>query len=348
MIKKYFLRGNTASGEVNLIFNNLKGISDIIILKGASSTAKNRILNRIAFLLSEKGKLVEGIMNPFDVGAYEGVIVRQDKFAIFDEKCAKGINAEEIDLDGFLCGKPDIADDEAELLKQKSKWAYENLYKSYSDAKSIHDDWEKIYVRNMDFKRLNNYTDGVISQLINTRKGSLEGRRSTGFFGASTMDGSVNYIEALTEGLDNRYYIKGRPGTGKSTFLKKLASVAEKNGYDTEVYYCSFDEKSLDMVIVRDLSFAVFDSTAPHEVFPTRNGDGILDFYTESGLFGVDEKYSDELEFISKKYANKIKQGIAYLRLGNCFESELEFYYGRIINEDAICVQADKILRRLV
>jgi len=348
MIKKYFLRANTADGEANLIYDNLKGISDIIVICGKSRTAKNRLLTRLAFLLSERGKVVEGIMCPFDIGVYEGVVIREDKFAIFDEQCAGGIAGEKVFLDEYFKLEPELAGCDEELIRQKAKWAYENLYKTYSDAKLIHDDWEKVYIDNMDFDRLNHFGNQVISRLIAEKRGSLDGQRRTGFFGASTPDGTVNYIDGLTAELKNRYFIKGRPGTGKSTFLKKLASCAERNGYDTEVYYCSFDKKSLDMVVVRDLSFAVFDSTAPHEVFPTRNGDGVLDFYAEAGLFGIDEKHSGKLKYISQKYANKIKQGLGYLRLGNSFESELEFYYSRVLNEEGLCVLADKIARKLV
>ncbi|MBE7016376.1 MAG: hypothetical protein E7417_06145 [Ruminococcaceae bacterium] len=345
MVKKYFLRANTAEGDVNLIYENLKGISEIIVIKGRSRTAKNRLLTRIAFILSERGKLVEGIMCPFDIGVYEGIIIREDRLAIIDESCAKGLKGSEKNLDECFCSKPEITDLEEELIRQKAKWAFENLYKTYADAKTIHDEWEKIYIDNMDFSRIDSYTKGIISQLIKGKHNVLEGQRSTGFFGASTPDGSVNYIEGLTEDIKNRYYIKGRPGTGKSTFLKKLAFAAEKNGYDTEVYYCSFDRKSLDMVIIRDLSVAVFDSTAPHEVFPSRSGDGLLDFYTESGLFGTDEKYSKELKRIADRYSNKVKQGLAYLRLGCCFESELEMYYEGIIDYGAVSVLADKIIR---
>lgn len=345
MIKKYFLRANTADGEVNLIYENLKGITEIIVLNGRSRTAKNRLLTRIAFIMSERGKLVEGIMCPYDIGVYEGIIIREDKLAIIDEDCAKGLKCTIKNLDDYFYAKSELSAEEEELIRQKAKWAYENLYKIYADAKVIHDEWEKIYVDNMDFNRLDSYTKGIISQLIKGRYNVLEGQRSTGFFGASTPDGSVNYIEGLTADIKNRYFIKGRPGTGKSTFLKKLAFVAEKNGYDTEVYYCSFDRKSLDMVVIRDLSVAVFDSTAPHEVFPSKTGDGILDFYTESGLFGVDEKHSNELCRIAKVYSHKIKQGLAYLRLGCSFESELELYYESITDFDAISVLADKIIR---
>lgn len=345
MIKKYFLRGNTAQGEATLVQENMKGICDILVIKGKCKKAANRLLTRMAFLLDQKDYAVDGIMNPDDIGAYEGLILPKDKIAIFHENCARGIKGEEISTDEYLKGKLELSENSEELLIQKRNWAYENMYISYGEAKKIHDLWEKIYVNNMDFSALNNYTDGVISQLISKRRASIPGIRRTGFFGASTPDGAVNYIEPLTEDLSSRYFIKGRPGTGKSTFLKKFASCAENMGYDTEVYYCSFDKNSLDMVIVRDLSLGVFDSTAPHELFPARNGDGILDFYTQSGLFGIDEKYSKELADISEKYSHKLSQGRGYLRLGTAFSRELEYYYGKLLDENEICILADKLLR---
>ena len=66
-------------------------------------------------------------------------------------------------------------------------------------------------------------------------------------------------IDELTENLRKRYFIKGRPGTGKSTFLKKLSKSLKDGGFDVEEYYCSFDKESLDMVVSRELSFTVFE-----------------------------------------------------------------------------------------
>ena len=48
------------------------------------------------------------------------------------------------------------------------------------------------------------------------------------------------------------FLIKGGPGTGKSTMLKKIASVLEEKGLSTELVYCSADPKSLDGVIASD------------------------------------------------------------------------------------------------
>ena len=64
------------------------------------------------------------------------------------------------------------------------------------------------------------------------------------------------------------------------------------------------------MVVCRELNFCVFDSTAPHEKFPERPNDEILDFYIESGLEGIDEKYRNELNEIKKAYDTLIKSGV--------------------------------------
>ena len=61
--------------------------------------------------------------------------------------------------------------------------------------------------------------------------------------------------------------------------------------------------ESLDMVTVPELSFAVFDSTAPHELFPEGERDTVLDFYLEAHLSGIDERYESVLEPIKKRYA---------------------------------------------
>ena len=100
----------------------------------------------------------------------------------------------------------------------------------------------------------------------------------------------------------------GPSGCGKSTFLKKLSCALTENGYTIEQYYCSFDPYSLDMVVCREMGVCVFDSTAPHEKFPEREGDIILDFYEESGLGGIDEKYALELGKVKNSYDAIIKE----------------------------------------
>lgn len=43
-----------------------------------------------------------------------------------------------------------------------------------------------------------------------------------------------------------------------------------------------FDPNSLDLVVIRDLGICLFDSTSPHEYFPSRDSDEIIDIYQEA------------------------------------------------------------------
>lgn len=310
--KKYFARANTSSGCVNLLDENLGDTKNIYILSGESVRMKGEILKK----LSEKFENAEYIYSPFAVGVLEGVIFRDIKTAVISDALSNGKSLGEI----IHCKG---ISDKSEEDKKKADAAYRELYKAYSEAKEIHDEWERIYIKRMDFSKLGAYSEGVIKQLIGDKKGSLGTYNYERFFGASTPDGSVNYIDNITENLDHRYFIKGRPGTGKSTFLKKLAKAANDAGFDTEIYHCSFDKDSLDMVLVPELSSCVFDSTAPHELFPKKEGDSILDFYAESGLSGTDEEMKDELAAVSARYKQKIAEGLCFLRLGNLYSREI-------------------------
>ncbi len=73
-------------------------------------------------------------------------------------------------------------------------------------------------------------------------------------------------------GLSRVYIIKGGPGTGKSTFMYGIASLAEERGLATEYYYCSADTGSLDGVKIPALGVAVLDGTSPHASDPRYPG----------------------------------------------------------------------------
>lgn len=70
------------------------------------------------------------------------------------------------------------------------------------------------------------------------------------------------------EKYEKIYILKGGPGCGKSTALKKIADYAVNNGLSVEKFYCSSSPSSLDGVIIQQISTAVLDGTSPHTVDP--------------------------------------------------------------------------------
>lgn len=68
------------------------------------------------------------------------------------------------------------------------------------------------------------------------------------------------------ENFDRVFILKGGPGTGKSTFMKKIIKCVEDAGGKTVKYFCSSDPDSLDAVIVYTdgKKYLMCDGTAPH------------------------------------------------------------------------------------
>ena len=62
------------------------------------------------------------------------------------------------------------------------------------------------------------------------------------------------------------YIIKGGPGTGKSSFMRRAAKAAEEKGLAVEYFHCSADPGSLDGIRIPSRGIAMLDGTAPHTV----------------------------------------------------------------------------------
>lgn len=317
---KYYTCANTSGGVTDFTEENVFDVEYKVKLICENSYIKSLFLG---FFCIDKD-YCEKIMKMGSTTLKDGIVLRRENFAI-----AGNVGAFEkvIDLD-VRFGKPESDNEVYHLC--------ESMFSCYTDAKAIHDEWEGIYIENMDFSRLNAYCDGLIERFACKKSSCGSGKTYKRFFGTSTIDGPKNYIDNLTFNMEKRCFIKGRPGTGKSTFLKKLSAKLKENGFDTEEYYCSFDSNSLDMVICRELSLSVFDSTSPHEKFPQRESDEILDFYTESGLCGVDEKYERELFFVKSAYDNKIKEAMHYFKKAWILKDEQEKQHFATVSESDI------------
>lgn len=103
------------------------------------------------------------------------------------------------------------------------------------------------------------------------------------FLGANTPRGFYSLYEDLIPRAEARavYILKGGPGCGKSTLMKKTAAAAEAAGERVEAIRCSGDPDSLDALLLPDRGAALVDGTAPHVVEPVLPG--AVDHYVDLG-----------------------------------------------------------------
>lgn len=334
-VLNYYAGGNTARGFHSLYESSLQDVNKLFILKGGPGTGKSTMMKRIGNAFTEQGFDVEYLHCPSDNGAIDGVKIPAIKAGIINgtapnviEPKAPGAVEEYVNL-GLAWDSSKLAPQKERIigLSNKINATFQKAYSTFSEALRVHDEWEKIYIENMDFEKANQFTSQLIEELFGQQRGSKDALVRHRFLGAATPNGAVDFVQNLTGETPNRYFIKGRPGSGKSTLLKKLVAHAEARGFEVEVYHCGFDPNGLDMVIVRELGFSIFDSTAPHEYFPSREGDEIIDMYEHLITPGTDEKYRDEIAEISGRYKEKMKQAIGFLAEAKALHDDLEAIY---------------------
>nr|WP_249365394.1 PRK06851 family protein [Cytobacillus citreus] len=334
-ILNYFGGGNTARGFYSLFESNLQGLERLFILKGGPGTGKSSLMKSIGSEWADKGYDLEYIHCSSDNNSIDGVIIPVLKVGIVDgtaphviEPKAPGAIEEYVNL-GEAWDSKALAERKGEIenLTEQVSQTFETAYNKLSEALKIHDKWENIYFDNMDFAKADQLTNQLIQSFFGNMCLNKQSNVKHRFLGAATPKGAVDFVPNLTEGLPKRYFIKGRAGTGKSTMLKKLAAEAEKRGFDIEIYHCGFDPHSLDMLILRELGFAIFDSTSPHEYFPDRAGDEIIDMYDILVSPGTDGIFAEQIKEVSQQYKGKMKESISYLAHAKTLRDELEAIY---------------------
>lgn len=136
------------------------------------------------------------------------------------------------------------------------------------------------------------------------------------FPGGNTSEGFYSFHDNIISNNRNRLYIlKGMPGGGKSSLMKRIGERALKEGFSLEYHHCPSDPESIDGVVINELNIAIVDGTPPHSIDPIYPGfgDNIVNL----------AKYIDEDKIL--RYKEKIIQAKdnnkkAYRRAFNYFK----------------------------
>ena len=94
------------------------------------------------------------------------------------------------------------------------------------------------------------------------------------FPGAMGPEGFISCFDHLMPEAKLRrlLILKGGPGVGKSTFMRRIHALLSSQGEETTLYFCSGDPDSLDAVAAPEAGILILDGTAPHIVDPVIPG----------------------------------------------------------------------------
>ncbi|WP_294536303.1 hypothetical protein [uncultured Pseudoflavonifractor sp.] len=86
------------------------------------------------------------------------------------------------------------------------------------------------------------------------------------YLGANAPSGFYSLYDQLIDPdqAQDVMILKGGPGCGKSSLMRKVGAAMEERGLTVEYIQCSGDPDSLDAVVIPALATAIVDGTAPH------------------------------------------------------------------------------------
>ena len=169
------------------------------------------------------------------------------------------------------------------------------------------------------------------------------------FLGANTADGFIGFYDKIVDMYDLKklYILKGCPGGGKSTFIRKFAEAFEN--HPREFLICSGDPNSLDGVIIPDLKLGIIDGTAPHTVDPKYPG--VVDEIVNLGEFIDFKKVTAGRRTLKELYGKKAenyKKAYMHLAAARRIHRKIESLYKNAIDFEGINLKLSQIIMQTV
>ncbi|MGE5672315.1 MAG: hypothetical protein ACM3XM_00300, partial [Mycobacterium leprae] len=172
------------------------------------------------------------------------------------------------------------------------------------------------------------------------------------FPGANTPQGFFSFYEYIAPVDANKIFvIKGGPGVGKSTFMRKIGEELVQEGYDVEFHHCSADNNSLDGVYIPAGDVALIDGTAPHVVDPKHPGavDEILhlgDFWDEAAMRSPANR--EAILRLTRACGFRFQRANDALLAAKAYLEEWKAYYTDCLDLGAVNAASEELIAELV
>ena len=177
----------------------------------------------------------------------------------------------------------------------------------------------------------------------------MQNEERTFFAAANSGDGFASFYKEVfgKEGIERRFLIKGGPGTGKSTFMRRIAQKSLENGLCVDYYRCSSDPESLDAIVIAG-RIALIDATSPHCVEPELVG--ARDELVDLGAFWDAERLSceiDRIKSISEKKKERYRAAYRFLDASMTLDAHARELAGKLVQREKMLRAVQRIMKRI-
>ena len=317
-VTHFFGQALTGQGIKNVYKDLMNEAKTVYLLKGAHGFHLSALLQKLGDYYYDKGADIEYFYDPLFDKTIEATFVKAPYNTLFLQATNPAIEPVFLGERDHVISLDDCVDEQqlaanAELIETKQTY-YEKCFHALANAIKIHGDWEVETQKYMNWRGLDDQYAELITNLFGQNQLTKRSTLTHRLLGTLTPAGARDTLQSITQQLETRLFIKGYPGTGKSSMMKKLAQEATHRGFDVQLVWCGLDANSIDMVILPELKFCIFDSTEPHVYFPDENrpGDEIFDIAKHCHPTEIEE---ENIRGIVAKYKAAIAEATHFIQL---------------------------------
>ena len=352
-VKKVFPGANTPEGFFSFYEYVVKPDANMImIIKGGPGIGKSTLIKRIGTALLDMGYDVEYACCSQDAASYDGVIVPKLGLALFDgtpphilEPRFPGVVEHIINLGDFL-NKKRLRLSKQEIVETQKEVSilFERAYRYLREARIIHDDWEACYFQALNLGYLNRMAEELSHEMFHgTVTSPNPGKPTHLFASAITSSGPIHHLETVIGPVSRRYILKGEPGTGKSTIVKRMADTALFHGFAVEFYHCPLDPRKVEHIVIPELGIALASSSWPHLLGPITDLDRVIETHpaVENKII---TKYDSVITCSEQRFLQAMARAIEFLNKARQEYDKIQAIYSENMDFQAVERLGDGIL----
>lgn len=327
----------------------------IYVIKGGPGVGKSTFMKKLGQEMLEAGYDIEYHCCSSDNSSIDGLVIPALGVALLDGTAPHVVDpknpgaVDEIINLGEYWNEPMIRQFKKEIMScnhQVSR-TFQAAYFSLKEAKNAMDEWEFYIEPYQNWSDINKLLLKVEKDLFKTLpKGTGKTRHL--FAWAHTPQGKTQYIDSLLHGMKTLYILSGQPGTGKSTFLAKVADRAHMKGLSTEVYHSTLEPEKLDLVILPELEAALVISSEHYSYTPDFKGNIILLDFDSSLDIPALKPYTEDIASCRDRINQSLERALNNSKRAKELHDLMETYYIPAMNFAEIDNKRTSILHSIL